>query len=136
MFENVFSRIRTKLSNDHVFVEWLLIGAALGLSTLLATVNGNKVVVLNLFYLPVILGGFILGRYRAGVMALLCVIAASLALAKSPGDFAGVPSIVTIGLSMLIWGAVLCLSALLVGSLSDERSEERRVGEECRCGWA
>src|SRR5262245_37850385 len=136
MLSNIVGGIRRKLNNDHVVVEWLLIGAALGLSVMVASVNGHKVVVLNLFYLPVVLGGFFLGRYRAGVMALLCVIAASLALAKSPGDFAGAQSIVMIGLSMLIWGAVLCLAALLVGSLSDERSEERRVGEECRCGWA
>ena len=48
-------------------------------------------------------------------MALLCAIAASMALAKSPSEFANSQSIVVVGLSMLIWGAVLCLTALLVG---------------------
>src|SRR5262245_41184326 len=134
MLWNFVAGIRRKLRHDHVVVEWVLIVVALGLSTMVAVVNGNKVVVLNLFYLPVILGGFFLGRYRAGVMALLCVIAASLALAKSPGDFAGEQSVVMIGLSMFIWGAVLCLAALLVGSLSDERNAKVRELHEAYVG--
>ena len=101
---------------------------------MLSAVNGNKVVVLNLFYLPVVLGGFFLGRYRAGIMALLCVIAASLALAQSPSEFAGSQSVVVVGLSMLIWGAVLCLAALLVGSLSDERNAKARELHEAYVG--
>ena len=83
MLWEFLSRIRRKLNNDHVVVELLLIGSALGLAAMLAAINGNKVVVLNLFYLPVVLGGFFLGRYRAGIMALLCVIAASLARSES-----------------------------------------------------
>src|SRR5262245_17409312 len=134
MLWNFVAGIRRKLRHDHVVVEWVLIVVALGLSTMVAVVNGNKVVVLNLFYLPVILGGFFLGRYRAGVMALLCVIAASLALAKSPGDFAGGQSVVVTGLSMFIWGAVLCLAALRVGSLSDERNAKVRELHEAYVG--
>jgi response regulator RpfG family c-di-GMP phosphodiesterase len=60
--------------------------------------------------------------------------AASLALAKSPGEFGGSQSIVVVGLSMLIWGAVLCLSALLVGSLSDERNAKVRELHEAYVG--
>ncbi len=134
MLWEFLSRIRRKLNNDHVVVELLLIGSALGLAAMLAAINGNKVVVLNLFYLPVVLGGFFLGRYRAGIMALLCVIAASLALAQSPGEFAGSHSVVVVGLSMLIWGAVLCLAALLVGSLSDERNAKVRELHEAYVG--
>jgi hypothetical protein len=120
---DVLSRLRKKLNDDYIFfLELSLIGSSLGLSVLVAALSGNKVVALNLFYLPVVLGGFFLGRYRAGVMALLCVIAASLALARNPGEFASSQSIVVVGLSMLVWGAVLCMTALLVGSLSDERN--------------
>jgi HD-GYP domain-containing protein (c-di-GMP phosphodiesterase class II) len=134
MLWEFLSRIRRKLNNDHVVVELLLIGSALALAAMLAAVHANKVVVLNLFYLPVILGGFFLGRYRAGIMALLCVIAASLALAQSPSEFAGSHSVVVVGLSMLIWGAVLCLAALLVGSLSDERNAKVRELHEAYVG--
>src|SRR5258708_19818976 len=67
-------------------------------------------------------------------MALLCVIAESLALAQSPSEFAGSQSVVIVGLSMLIWGAVLCLAALLVGSLSDERNAKVRELHEAYVG--
>ena len=135
MLWDVLSRLRRKLNDDYLFfVELTLIASALGLSAVVATLSLNKVVVLNLFYLPVVLGGFFLGRYRAGVMALLCVIAASVALAKSPGEFASSQSMVVVGLSMLIWGAVLCLTALLVGSLSDERNAKVRELHEAYVG--
>ncbi|MGE5192615.1 MAG: HD domain-containing phosphohydrolase [Deltaproteobacteria bacterium] len=135
MLGEFLSRIRRKLNDDHsLFVELSLIGSALGLSAVVATLSGNKVVVLNLFYLPVVLGGLFLGRYRAGVMAVLCVIAASAALARSPVDFSGAPSIVVVGLAMLIWGSVLCLTALLVGSLSDERKAKVRELHEAYVG--
>jgi hypothetical protein len=123
MFRAFLSRIHRRLNDDHnLFLELLLIGGALGLSAVVAALAGNKVVGLNLFYLPVVLGGFFLGRYRAGVMAVLCVVAAWIALMKSPGEFGGPQSLAVVGLSMLIWGSVLCLTALLVGSLSDERN--------------
>lgn len=134
MIGKFLTGFRKRLNNDHLAVELLLIGSALGLSAMLAALNGNKVVVLNLFYLPVVLGGFFLGRYRAGIMALLCVIAASLALAQSPSQFAGSQSVVVVGLSMLIWGSVLCLAALLVGSLSDERNAKVRELHEAYVG--
>src|SRR5205807_5833228 len=89
---------------------------------------------LNLFYLPVVLGGFFLGRYRAGVLAVLCVVAASLAVAQDPGEFAAAQSTVVIGLSMIIWAAALCLTAMLVGSLSDERNAKVQELHEAYVG--
>src|SRR5262245_37667517 len=134
MFRNFLSRIRKKLNDDHFFLELLLIGSSLGLAVLVAGLSSSKVVALNLFYLPVVLGGFFLGRYRAGVMAVFSVIAASLALAEHPRDFAGSHSLAVVGLSMLVWGAVLCLTALLVGSLSDERNAKVRELHEAYVG--
>ena len=134
MFWDILSRIRKKLNDDHFFLELLLIGSSLGLAVLVAGLSSSKVVALNLFYLPVVLGGFFLGRYRAGVMAVFSVIAASLALAERPSEFTGSNSLVMVGLSMLVWGAVLCLTALLVGSLSDERNAKVRELHEAYVG--
>jgi hypothetical protein len=134
MLWDLLSRIRKKLNDDHFFLELLLIGSSLGLAVLVAGLSSSKVVALNLFYLPVVLGGFFLGRYRAGVMAVFSVIAASLALAESPNEFTGSNSLVMVGLSMLVWGAVLCLTALLVGSLSDERNAKVRELHEAYVG--
>jgi len=134
MFWNFLARIRKKLNDDHFFLELLLIGSSLGLAVLVAGLSSSKVVALNLFYLPVVLAGFFLGRYRAGVMAVFSVIAASLALAEHPREFVGSNSLVVVGLSMVVWGAVLCLTALLVGSLSDERNAKVRELHEAYVG--
>jgi hypothetical protein len=126
MFRDFVHKIRTKLKCDQVFLELMLIGTTLGLSVLVVNLSGNKMAVLNLFYLPVVLAAFFLGRYRAGVMAVLCVLAASIAIAQDPSEFASEPSPVVVGLLTIVWGAVLCLTAILVGSLSDERNVKVR----------
>jgi len=134
MLPNLVSRIRKKLTDDHVVLELLLIGSTLALACLIASLNGNKMVVLNLFYLPVVLAGFFLGRYRAGVVALLCVIAASLAIAQKPEEFSGGQSTIIVGLATIVWGSVLCLTAIVVGSLSDERNAKVRELHEAYVG--
>lgn len=105
----------------HIF-ELFLIVTVLGLTALLYHTAGYKMIVLNLFYLPVVLAAFFLGRYRAGVFCLLCIVGASLVTVMDLGNFAALRSPVVIGLAVTVWGAVLGLTALLVGTLSDERS--------------
>lgn len=106
------------------FLEFALIVICIGLACLLHIVSGYKMVVLNLFYLPIVLAAFFLGRYRAGVLALFSVIAATVVAALSLGDFAAHTSATTIALALTVWAAVLGLNAILVGTLSDERAEK------------
>ncbi|HEX3656170.1 MAG TPA: HD domain-containing phosphohydrolase [Pirellulales bacterium] len=115
---NKFSERERKL------FEIFLIIVSLGLTFLVHRMTGNKMVVLNLFFLPVVLSGFFLGRYHAGVLALLCVISASMVTALDLDQFATIDSPLATGLSVTLWGAVLCLTAILVGTLSDERSAQ------------
>src|SRR5436189_3872411 len=56
-------------------LEICLVIISIGLATLLYQLRNNNLVVLNLFYLPVALGALFLGRYRAGVLTLFCVVA-------------------------------------------------------------
>ncbi len=116
-------------SNQHDrqrFLEFALIVICIGLACLLHSVSGYKMVVLNLFYLPIVLAAFFLGRYRAGVLAAFSVIAATVVAALSLGDFAAHTSATTIALALTVWAAVLGLNAILVGTLSDERAEKAR----------
>lgn len=122
MIREIVLKVRKKLNDDQVFLELFLVATVLGLSVLVASLRGNKMIVLNLFYLPVVLAAFFLGRYRAGIMAVLCVLAATFAIAQNPSEFAGENSTVVVGMLTIIWGSVLCLTAILVGSLSDERN--------------
>ena len=113
-----------KQSPKQRFLEITLVLICVALSFLLCRLAGHRMVVLNLFYLPIVLAAFFLGRYRAGVLALLCVVAAAVATALGLGNFAVYSSPLVIGLALTIWGAVLGLTAILVGTLSDERSRK------------
>lgn len=105
-------------------LEIFLVIIALALTMLLYEMAGYKMIILNLFFLPVVLGGFFLGRYRGGLLALLCVIAASIVMTLDLRGFASFNSPLVVGLAVIMWGAVLGLTSLLVGTLSDERNSK------------
>jgi hypothetical protein len=109
---------------DERILEVMLILLAVGLACLVYKIEGYKLVTLNLFFLPVVLGAFFLGRYIAGILAVFCVMATSLICALQLNDFSSFTSPLAVGLSITVWGAILCLTALLVGTLSDERSAQ------------
>ena len=60
------------ITSETIF-EVFLIVVSIGLSCLMYKIDGYKMVVLNLFFLPTVLSAFFLGRYRAGVLALFCL---------------------------------------------------------------
>jgi K+-sensing histidine kinase KdpD len=115
-------------------LEIILVLTTIVLTCMLYQTVGYKIVVLNLFYLPVILAAFYLGRYRASVLAFFSVLTASIVCALSLGDFAAFTSPLVIGLSIVVWGAVLGLTALLVGTLSDDLSSRMTELHEAYVG--
>ncbi len=78
--------------------------------------------VLHLFYLPVVLAAFFLGRYLAGILALLCAIGAAVIVTLDATTLVAYNSPLAMWLAMAIWSAVLGLVAILAGTLSDERT--------------
>ena len=64
--------VKTLSSNG--FWKWCIVLICVALCWLLYTTGTFRMVVLHLFYLPVVLAAFFLRRYRAGVLALLCAI--------------------------------------------------------------
>jgi hypothetical protein len=115
-------RMAAKAKHAQWTLEVFLIVIVVALVCLLHRTAGYKMIVLNLFYLPVVLTAFFLGRYRAGMLALLSVIAASVVCVTDLQGFGNYTSPIVVGLSVTVWGAVLGLTAILVGTLSDERS--------------
>lgn len=105
-------------------LEGTLILITLALTCLLYWVQGYKMVVLNLFHLPVVLAAFYLGLYRSGVLALLSVLLASMVAASDLHHFAASTSPLVIGLAITVWAGVIGLNAIFVGTLSDERSRK------------
>jgi hypothetical protein len=104
-----------------VFVEISLGLVCLGLVALVYKMPGYKMAVLNLFFLPVALAGFSLGRYRAGVMALFCALGTSVVASTNLADFTWAISPPVALMSLCVWAAVLGLSAILIGTIGDDR---------------
>ena len=90
------------------------------LTFLLYIVVGHKLIVLNLFYLPIVLSAFYLGRHRAGLLAFFSVLLATMVAAGNLSSFMGEPSNLMIGVSLIVWAFVMGLNALFVGTLSDD----------------
>ncbi len=119
---------------DRRRVEWMLVVITLGLVCVLGMTVASKAVVLNLFYLPVVCAGFFLGRYRAGALAFLSVIAASVVVMSDVRSFAMSTEPVVVLLTLCIWGAVLGLTAVFVGTLSDDRHVKGAEAREAYLG--
>ena len=102
--------------------EIMLVLIVLGMTSLLYQMQGHKMVILNLFFLPIVLSGYFLGRSSAGTLAVFSAIAVSIVIALDSTGFATYTSPVIIGLVVTVWAGVLGLTALLVGTLCDERA--------------
>lgn len=120
-------------SNDRL-LETMLVLITAALACVMYFTAGMKIVVLNLFFLPVVLAGFFMGRYRAGVLALLAVISATIVSATDLNHFGSFSSPVMVALAITLWGAVLGLTSLLVGTLSDERDAKAVEAHEAHVG--
>jgi hypothetical protein len=119
---------------DRLILELMLIAVAVALACLVYKTDGYKIVTLNLFYLPVVLSGFFLGRYSTGVLAVFCVMTTSIICVLQINEFSSFYSPLATGLTIAVWGAVLCLTAILVGTLSDERTAQAQELHEAYVG--
>lgn len=102
--------------------EIMLVIVTVGMTYLVYRMGGYKLVALNLFFLPIVLSGYYLGRTSAGILALFCALAVTVATTLDPSGFAAYSSPITIGLALTVWAAVLGMTAILVGTLCDERA--------------
>ncbi len=116
------------------FLEVMLTLTVFGCSMLLTTLPSAKVAVLNLYFLPIVLAGFFLGRYRAGALALLSAITASMLISGDVQGFAATHSPVIVSLTVTVWAAVLGLTAIVVGTLKDDLVNKASEAREAQSG--
>lgn len=107
---------------DRRMFELMLIVVAIGMTYLTYRMGTYKVVVLNLFFLPIVLSGYYLGRTSAGVLALFCALAVTVMTTMDPSGFSAFKTPVMVGLALTVWSCILGLTAILVGTLCDERA--------------
>lgn len=124
-------------SRERLVFELLLIVVTIGTGVLFFRLGGYGLVALNLFYLPIVLSGYFLGRTNAGVLALLSALTVTIAAIASPHKwFAAFDTPVMMGLALVTWSAVLGLTAILVGTLCDERAATVRELQRAYVGVA
>ena len=114
----------TRLSTAHerTILEVMLVIVVIGMTYLMVRMGGYKMVALNLFFLPIVLSGYYLGRNHAGVLALFTALVVTIATTLDSSGFSTLISPFTLGLALTVWAAVLGLTAILVGTLCDERA--------------
>ncbi len=114
----------TMQTKDRRFFEFMLIGVAIATTTVFYAMDGYRMVALNLFFLPVVLVAYFLGRSTAGALAVFCVLCVTTASSLDPTGFTGYNSPITLGIALTVWGATLGLTAILVGTLCDDRARK------------
>lgn len=110
-------------TRDKRTFEFMLIIITLGMMFLLWRMGEHRIVVLNLFFLPIVLSGYFLGRTNAGILALLSVLAVTIVTTLDPVGLANFREPIMVGLALTVWGGALGLTAILVGTLCDQRSK-------------
>lgn len=105
-----------RAKRDRALLEIGIVLVIVGLMTLLHQSRFGTFAILNMFFLPVTLAGFFLGRYRACTTALLCVLAAAVVLWYRAD--------LTEWLGLWVWAGVIGLQSLVIGTLSDDHQRE------------
>ena len=104
--------------------ELILLAAVMGIMGLFHKAPDFKMVILNVYFLPVALSAFYLGRYRAGVLTCLCVLSATFTtIIDLTAPNAVLPPLLNT-MTLIVWGLVLGTVAFVIGGLSDERSKQ------------
>lgn len=90
----------------------------------------HKIAFLNFYFLPVILGGYYLGRRRAIAGALLCVVVVTSYVLLDPRAFIVAQSKVATYTHVIIWSCFLLLAGTVVGRLHDKLAGEIQTTRE------
>ena len=114
--------IEEPIKREFRVFEIMLLIVILGMTALFVLMGPHKALALNLFYVPIILSAFFMGRTSAGVLALFCALSVTAATTLMPLGFAAYSTPVMTGLALTVWAAVLGLAALLTGTLCDQRA--------------
>ena len=95
-----------------------------------------KLAFLNFYFLPIILAGYYLGRRRAVLGAVFCVLLVGIFIVLFPESFAQGEGAVDLYAHVPMWGGFLILAGAVVGRLHEKLADEvavgRRLNEELR----
>ena len=92
--------------------------------TILNYFISEKLALLNLFYLPALAAGFILGKRKALLISIFSIAAVSFYAVLDYPDFVPRQTIVTFIVNMISWGSFLMLASIMVGHLHEENQKQ------------
>jgi HD-GYP domain-containing protein (c-di-GMP phosphodiesterase class II)/class 3 adenylate cyclase len=124
------TRLRAMLAD----LEWPVVAGALAVTILVSFLIPQKLSFLDVYFLPIILAGYLLGQRKAVVAAVFCVLVVG-AYAVTRPDLFHVPSTAPgVYLHVTVWSAFLVLAGAAVGKLQERLGEQmgraRRLNEE------
>jgi len=84
----------------------------------------EKLALLNLFYLPAIVAGFLLGKRKALLTSIFSVTAVIFYVLLNADDFKQSQSVVSLYVNIVSWGSFLILCSIVVGHLHEENEKK------------
>ncbi|MCA9261627.1 MAG: diguanylate cyclase, partial [Planctomycetales bacterium] len=108
----------TRQSKSGKWLELAILVAVLGVSALMWVYSVQDPWLLHLYYLPVVVSGFALGKRQARLLSLLCILTGTIVFVPNLNQESGGIPLLTV-LAFGLWGAMLTSVAQVVGQLSD-----------------
>jgi len=93
----------------------------------LKIVLANKIAMLNLYFIPVLVAGYYLGKKRAVLSAIASVLLAVLFMIRWPNEIIEGNNELYSGLNILVWASLLILSSILVSTLNERRQYKQNA---------
>jgi class 3 adenylate cyclase len=117
----MMEKLKSYLVNyfEHFFVMLILLAASL-----LNYFVSYKIAFLNFYFLPIILAAYYLGKQRAMLGAVFCIVTVVIYMLWYPDVFVSAHSPIEIYLHISIWGGFLILAGAVVGGLQENLSKE------------
>ena len=84
----------------------------------------QKLALLNLFYLPVLAAGFILGKRKAVLTSILSISSVSFYVIMFPQSYQPTQNMLSLVITLISWGSFLTLSSIIVGHLHEENENK------------
>ena len=84
----------------------------------------EKLALLNLFYLPSLVAGFILGKKKALLTSIFSITAVSFYVVLSKENFTPSQSVLSFYITLVSWGSFLILCSIIVGHLHEENEKK------------
>jgi len=87
----------------------------------------EKLALLNLFYLPALIAGFVLGKRKAMLTSIFSVTAVLFYVIINHDSFQPTQSVTSFYVNLIAWGSFLILCSIIVGHLHEEN--EKKVAQ-------